>query len=422
MTTARESVGAHVEVSKVDASNDLLLPCTSPAYTIVVALSNSSTAASACAFKCKTNAPLRWSVRPNGGVLEPGERLEVSFRLCGTDLSGLDADRHLILSAPIGRDTAQAETQGRRHQQRRHWNFLDLDTAGVSQHRLTPSFDVRPKSVMSSTPPASDPSAAGLSSPAAAAAVVGAMQSPCMQSPEPSPDARGRSSASMQNGHAATKVAASATAAAAAAAAAATATTATDDDDAESGGDGMSRHHLSVASRVAELDRLQQASSSSLMAAQAAIGGKNGSASGEDADDSDGTASVSAPHSGGIVHLLADWILRGREEFVPWLSWKVTSRARPLLVYQELIADAAPCAQPKGNNAASRALPCAVRTPARELWGGCRPLHSTVVAADGWHARLWLASQVYDILFALALIWLGRRVKLIRDAQEHGIL
>jgi len=96
---------------------------------------------------------------------------------------------------------------------------------------------------------------------------------------------------------------------------------------------------------------LQQASSSSLMAAQAAIGGKNGSASGEDADDSDGTASVSAPHSGGIVHLLADWILRGREEFVPWLSWKV-----------------------------------------------------------------------YDILFALALIWLGRRVKLIRDAQEHGIL
>ena len=46
----------------------------------------------------------------------------------------------------------------------------------------------------------------------------------------------------------------------------------------------------------------------------------------------------------------------------------------------------------------------------------------------GWLLRLlasgageftpWLSWKVYDVLWALALLWLGRRLKWVRDAQE----
>ena len=66
------------------------------------------------AFKVKTSAPKRWSVRPNGGVVDPGKRIEVSFKLVthtgeAAALSASELDSHLILSAPV--DAADAESR-----------------------------------------------------------------------------------------------------------------------------------------------------------------------------------------------------------------------------------------------------------------------------------------------------------------------
>lgn len=54
-----------------------------------------------------TNAPRRWSVRPNGGVIEPSETVTVSLTLTKpTAKDSVAGDHHLILSVPISRAEA----------------------------------------------------------------------------------------------------------------------------------------------------------------------------------------------------------------------------------------------------------------------------------------------------------------------------
>ena len=54
-----------------------------------------------------TNAPRRWSVRPNGGVLQPGQSVTVTLSLIKHDAKESVAfDHHLILSLPLTAEDA----------------------------------------------------------------------------------------------------------------------------------------------------------------------------------------------------------------------------------------------------------------------------------------------------------------------------
>ena len=100
------------------AADEFSVDCRGPDYRILVRLANDS--ASHQAWKCKTNAPSRWSVKPNGGVLNPGEAVEVKFKLCsGHTMEGLESDRHLILNAPISVGEAARLREERRWRPRR---------------------------------------------------------------------------------------------------------------------------------------------------------------------------------------------------------------------------------------------------------------------------------------------------------------
>ena len=82
-------------------STELSVKCVAPEYSIALILSN-GTSLHHC-FKLKTNAPRRWSVRPNGGVLAPGETAALSIKVIRTsaDFRGIEDDRHLIVSVPV---------------------------------------------------------------------------------------------------------------------------------------------------------------------------------------------------------------------------------------------------------------------------------------------------------------------------------
>ena len=81
----------------------------------------------ALGYKAMTNAPRRWSVRPNGGVIEAGASVRVVATYVG-DVGGVAAaggfgdDRHLILSVPLLPHQAEKLTALRR-------DGLDVTTA-----------------------------------------------------------------------------------------------------------------------------------------------------------------------------------------------------------------------------------------------------------------------------------------------------
>ena len=53
-------------------------------------------------FKAMTNAPRRWSVKPNGGVIEPGSTVQIVLSLITARAKESFAnDHHLILSLPL---------------------------------------------------------------------------------------------------------------------------------------------------------------------------------------------------------------------------------------------------------------------------------------------------------------------------------
>ena len=115
-------------LSTKSTSEDISAACTAASgFKIVVKLSNAS-ASSHQAYKCKTNAPRRWSVRPNGGVIAPGEEIEVVFKLCGSTMQGLAQDRHLILTAPVAADEARRLLKQRAERPRSSPEAPDLET------------------------------------------------------------------------------------------------------------------------------------------------------------------------------------------------------------------------------------------------------------------------------------------------------
>ena len=90
------------------------------------------------------NAPRRWSVRPNGGVIEAGASVRVVATYVG-DVCGVAAaggfgdDRHLILSVPLLPHQAEKLAALRRDGGPwRNMPELDKDNPRVSQCRLTP--------------------------------------------------------------------------------------------------------------------------------------------------------------------------------------------------------------------------------------------------------------------------------------------
>ena len=298
---------------------EIVAECTAAGgHRILVRLSNAG-GASHVAYKCKTNAPRRWSVRPNGGVLAPGEEVDVTFRLCGSDVDTLEDDRHLILSAPVSADQAQRLRDQRAVRPRSSLALPDLDTPRVSQHRVIPRFDVWPASSMLS--PASQatpvPASDRRSSPRPSPAVT---TNDWMRNAE-SPPSRGKLPAPPMS------VAAV-------------------------------RRGQPVRERVAEIDRRNSTSSEPAWLSAAGVEvsttgshEENAEQTSEDVSDGGGSESGRERRHGGLLGALLSLLDRAADEVVPWLSWKV-----------------------------------------------------------------------YDVLFALAMLYLAKRVKLIRKAQELDIL
>lgn len=142
---------------------DVVVNCDAPDYAIVITLSNQSSAHQV--FKLKTNAPRRWSVRPNGGILAPGATAIVSIKVIrrATDsmLIGIQDDRHLIVSAPVSADDATVLRNQREQQPRISQLRPDADEPGASCTHVTPRFASLPPhspgatSVGTATPPLS---------------------------------------------------------------------------------------------------------------------------------------------------------------------------------------------------------------------------------------------------------------------------
>jgi hypothetical protein len=297
-----------VDLSEEARAWDLVSRCEAPEYAIVVALRNIGAAPQA--FKCKTNAPRRWSVRPNGGVVEPGETVEVCIRVMqrASALAGIEDDRHLILSAPV------SEHDAARLRELRDSNNLHSETPGVSQTRLTPTFASLP-----------DRDETRHGSPSASALVASdTMLSPTTAAGFASPRAVVEAPT----------------------------------------------RHTSVADQVAELDRKYSVP---------ALNGRPPRPSTPVSDSGSDATSDAWDGGGGALALLRRLLRRllssARDEFSAWLS----------------------CA---------RALAARARLRAR---------HAPTAARPALRRRRW---KVYDILWALALLLLGRRLKWVRDAQE----
>ena len=112
---------------------------TLPSCQLALVLRNASDGA--LGYKAMTNAPRRWSVRPNGGVIEAGASVRVVATYVG-DVDGVAAaggfgdDRHLILSVPLLPHQAEKLTALRRDGGPwRNMPELDKDNPRVSQCR-----------------------------------------------------------------------------------------------------------------------------------------------------------------------------------------------------------------------------------------------------------------------------------------------
>ena len=114
------------------------LVCRAPRFTLQLNLSNHGELP--LGFKAMTNAPRRWSVKPNGGVVEPGTTVQIVLSLITARAKESFAnDHHLILSLPL-----QPEDVARLLQLRSAENgrvsipSLTQDNPQVSQARLSP--------------------------------------------------------------------------------------------------------------------------------------------------------------------------------------------------------------------------------------------------------------------------------------------
>ena len=116
------------------------LVCGAPRFTLQLNLSNHGELP--LGFKAMTNAPRRWSVKPNGGVVEPGSTVQIVLSLITARAKESFAnDHHLILSLPL-----QPEDVARLLQLRSAENgrvsipSLTQDNPQVSQARLSPQL------------------------------------------------------------------------------------------------------------------------------------------------------------------------------------------------------------------------------------------------------------------------------------------
>ena len=309
-----------------DAVEDFSLACSAPEYRITLRMTNDT--GSHQAWKMKTNAPQRWSVRPNGGVLNPGEAVDVAFKLCGVSMEGIESDRHLIINAPVAIAVAARLSEQRRQNPRASLDVPNLETPGVGQRRMTPVFTHLPPPQDLASPRAGSPSdapakpAVALASPLPATHTPAGLVSPAGGSTTPFTDA------------AAWPV----------------------------------DHRLSVTQRVAVLNRrypsdvdgaarsgMVHAASSASVAEQE--GEETEEEEEEDGDDDDAAADDEGKPRPrrrgrqGLLGLLMSLLSRGSEELVPWLSWKV-----------------------------------------------------------------------FDVIFALAVLWLAKRVKFVREAKELDLI
>ena len=148
MAAHRIALGASARTAET------VVDCDGPDYNMLIDLSN-PTSSFHC-FKLKTNAPRRWSVRPNGGVLAPGETatLSIRFILRAQDLRGLEDDRHLIVSAPVSAEDAAALREQRELHPRASPPRPDADEPEASRTHVTPRFVSLPASVSASNGPA----------------------------------------------------------------------------------------------------------------------------------------------------------------------------------------------------------------------------------------------------------------------------
>ena len=303
---------------QVDLADDsrlaYLAPCEAPDWTISVSLHNVS--ATPRVFKCKTTAPRRWSVRPNGGVLNPGEVVEVSIRIINRGSTDAIADdQHLILHAPVSPDAAVLLRQQRKSNPGAPPTEPRSDAPGVGELRLTPTFASLPALADDTQSPAQHSLAGSVDADDARAAAKRqqAFMSPSamssamsiqtdrspMSSPEIAPASLSGPRSSVVD----------------------------------------EQHRGSVAERVAELDRKYGHTANRHVP-------NGGAHDGESESEGEGSSRGHGGNSSLAITVLRT-LERLLDEFSPWLSWKV-----------------------------------------------------------------------YDILFALFLLFLGRRVRWVREAQE----
>ena len=111
-----------------------------------------------------TNAPRRWSVRPNGGVLEAGQTVAIALSLSGPKESATD-DHHLILTLPLTAEEAARLNEVRATNAKASIEALTQDNPKVSQARLSARLSVEGarngKHAPSEAPPAADAAADG---------------------------------------------------------------------------------------------------------------------------------------------------------------------------------------------------------------------------------------------------------------------
>ena len=149
-------IGMLVEVGEEALTTNVSVPCEGPEYCIELELHNASPSQHVC-FKLKTNAPGRWSVRPNGGVIAPQATAALSIKVIkrAPNLMGVDQDRHLIVSVPISAEDAVVLQEQRELHPRASPQRPLADEPGTSHTHIVPRFSSLPalQSGLTTTPP-----------------------------------------------------------------------------------------------------------------------------------------------------------------------------------------------------------------------------------------------------------------------------
>lgn len=276
-----------------------------------------------------TNAPRRWSVRPNGGVLEPGQTIAVSLTLTRPSAKdSLAGDHHLILSVPISREEATRLYELRTSNGKASIPALTIDNPQVRAVRRSPLPDTpaAPAIAVSLTP----------ACPLPACQATQARVSPLLSAEDAS-----SAVASPMNGHFASP-------------------NGTHNSDDAAGSDATASagddSDMSVAERVKDLQRRFSSSGAALVSKPAApSAGANGSPQADSAASPRARADAGSPGAGGprqpmqrqqqqqqnggdgsegdddeaeatrhpLLRLLSRMFGSYFDEFEPWLKWKV---------------------------------------------------------------------------------------------------